>query len=188
MANTGSIDIGCGSYSYEIQKPAPPQPPPTSTTPPETWPTIDPHVGTVECFPTHGSSDDDKIVALALPDTLIDQFCMGTEPNWQRVGGFGQPQTAPASNNHYDATFTLASNAPDLCKQLYTEEGKPNAEVQNFCKSPLKAITHQCVYNGGKVTSDCGEWTLQSCPLGGRCKIGEPGQHCQTDPGNTKCL
>lgn len=176
MANKGNIDIGCGSYSYEIQDPPPPPPPPTSTAPTETWPSIDPHVGNVECFPTHGVSDADKIVEIALPDVLIDGLCMGTNPNWRRVGGgMGQPQTAPSQNNYYDATFTLASNAPELCKQLYTEEGKGHVEVQNFCKSPLKAITHQCVYNGGKVTSDCGEWTLQSCPLTRTCNLGEPG-------------
>ena len=150
-------------------------------------PTVDPHTGNVECFPTHGTDEADKIVSIAITDTLIDQFCMGTEPNWQRVGG-GSAQTEPAANNHYDATFTIASNAPELCKQLYTEQGKSNADVQNFCKSPLKAIAHQCIFNGRKVTSDCGEWTLQSCPLGGRCKIGEPGKHCQTDPGNNFCL
>lgn len=181
MSNTGSLDIGCGSYSYEILAPTQPDPP-------KPVPTIDPHVGTVECFPTHGSTDADKIVLLALPDVIIDPFCMGTEPNWMRNGDAGIQPIIPATYNHYDATFTIASNAPELCKQLYTEQGKQDVEVQNFCQKPLKEIRNKCEYNGGRVKSDCGEWTLQSCPNGGICKVGEPGKHCQTDPGNTRCL
>jgi hypothetical protein len=181
VANKGSLDIGCGSYSYEIQ--VPPEP-----TPPSPTPTIDPHVRTVECFPTHGASDADQIVFLALPDFIIDPFCKGTEPTWMRNGDAGQQPIVPASYNHYDSTFTIASNAPELCKQVYKEEGKNNVEVQNFCQAPLKAIRDQCKYNGGKVKSDCGEWTIQSCPNGGICKLGEPGKHCKTDPGNNFCL
>lgn len=178
MANKGSIDVGCGSYSYEIEVPKPPEPSPppeASTPPPQPTPTIDPHVGSPECFPTHGPNDIDKIVSLAIPDTIIEQNCVKTDPNWQRFGGAGQPQTDPAANNYYFTIFKIASNPPELCKQLYTEEGKANVEVQNFCQKPFKEIRDRCEFNGGKVTSDCGEWTLQSCPIGKTCKVGEPG-------------
>lgn len=124
----------------------------------------------------------DKIVSLAITDTILDLSCTGTKSDCQRIGGAGGNSNAdPVSNNHYDATFTLGTNAPELCKSLYTEEGKGDVDIQNFCKSPFKAIVEQCPFNGGKLASDCGDWTLQSCPLGGMCKIGEPSWHCKKD-------
>lgn len=39
MSNKGSIDIGCGSYSYEIQNPPPPPPPTSTEAPPAASPT-----------------------------------------------------------------------------------------------------------------------------------------------------
>ena len=93
-----------------------------------------------------------------------------------------------ANKNHYGAAFTSEAKAPALCKLLYKEEGKSQPDVQNACIGPFKAIREACPFNGGQVKADCGVWTLQSCPLGGTCKVGEPGKHCQTDSGNTKCL
>jgi hypothetical protein len=164
--------------------PAPAATPTPSNTPQNP---IDAHVGTPECFPSHGTTDADRIISIAMTDERISRYCAGTDPNWQQVASSGGNGDA-ANNNHYDPTFTLDANAPELCKLLYTEEGKSQPDVQNACTSPFKAIRDACPFNGGQVKADCGVWTLQSCPLGGRCKVGEPGQHCKTDPGNTKCL
>lgn len=151
-----------------------PTPTPTPSKTPET--PVDPHVGKPECFPSHGTSDADRIISIAMTDERISRFCAGTNPNWMQVASSTGTQ-APADNNHYDPTFTLDANAPELCKLLYTEEGKSRPDVQNACTGPFRAIRDACPFNGGQVKADCGVWTLQSCPLGGKCKVGEPGKH-----------
>lgn len=143
-----------------------------------------------ECFPSHGANDADRVISIAMTDERISIYCAGTDPNWQQVTSYGgsEGNGAPANNNYYGPTFTLDANAPELCKLLYTDEGKSQPDVQNACTSPFKAIREACPFNGGQVKADCGAWTLQSCPLGGRCQVGEPDKHCKTNSGNTKCL
>jgi len=127
----------------------------------------------VQCYPTHGTNPQDQIIKVA--NINVGSKCSGTTSTWQQVGGGGGDQTTPANNNHYDSTFTLASDAPADCKNLYTSGSSP--AVQSACSLPIQAIIDACPFNGGQVSNACGLWTLQSCPLGGTCKIGNPGSH-----------
>ena len=132
----------------------------------------------VRCFPTHGSSDQDKVVELANLEEGIDDFCGATESEDSLKSNPTLPDDdpygykTPVKNNHYDAGFTKDENAPSLCQSLF--ESEADGPQKSLCSEPLKAILKACPWNGGEVRNECGLWWLQSCPLGRTCPQGKP--------------
>jgi hypothetical protein len=119
--------------------------------------------GSVQCYPTHGPNlDVNQIICRATID--LKGRCSGNKEQWEQVGANGGPK-APASNNYYDTTLVRAQNAPADCSKLYMDA------------TPLQAIVDACPWNGGQVDNVRGTWTLQSCPLGEICAVGDLGKH-----------
>lgn len=134
--------------------------------PPFAGPTED-----VKCFPKHGSNPPkDEIIRPSGfnprhqcrdKNSAILRFdnCRGSDP---------------LCNNWYFGTFTTTEDAPEECGDIFVE-GKVLSEVGvNLCTIPLEIIVYDCPWNGGEVRNVCGRFTLQSCPLGKECPVGDP--------------
>jgi hypothetical protein len=131
--------------------------------------------GSLQCYPMHGPNPDiDQIIGLANID--LKARCSGNKEQWEQVGANGGPK-APASNNYYDATRVRAQNAPADCSKLYTDAIKDSQGLLALCTTPLQAIVDACPWNSGQVDNVSGTWTLQSCPLGEICAVGDLGKH-----------
>ena len=128
----------------------------------------------IECFPTHGSNPQDKLIELARLDKGIDSYCAGNQKE-AKLGSAIQVhgQYLPVANNHYDAGFIPNDNIPSDCESVLTMSSSD--WQKNICSTPLKAITKACPWNGGQVRNACGLWWVQSCPLSVHCQRGSPG-------------
>ncbi|KAL1980204.1 hypothetical protein VTN96DRAFT_4470 [Rasamsonia emersonii] len=132
-------------------------------------PTLNPNAtGTIQCFPTHGTSEADKLIQVSNFDPA--EFCAKNQSDWLYVGS-SDPLT-PAGNNYIFSGYTLDEHAPAECHHLYTS-GSTKLE-QDLCYEPLKAIAKACPWNGGQARNVCGLWWLQTCPLGKTCPKGDP--------------
>lgn len=69
-------------------------------------------------------------------------------------------QEAASANNIISSGYTLATNAPAECNELYTA-GHSDAVTQ-LCALPLQKIWGDCPYNGGSVGNACGSWWMQT--------------------------
>lgn len=144
------------------------------------------------CYPTadppHDNPDNDQLIRLCNFNTK--DLCLSQSTSLRCSSG-GANQASPVANNHYDAFFTKDENAPAECNNIFNNDHEKNPlsdSGANLCYPVLDAIIKACPWTGGEVRNICGTFAMQSCPLGGRCKQGNPLHFCKTDPDNSHCI
>lgn len=145
-------------------------------------PTEDP-----SCYEKHGAPHDDldrdRLIGICW--AREDEF-RGVCKSEPRDEGIEVPcpmdtggSQRPISNNHYQAWFEKADDAPADCDYLFggkggDDEGAVDERVDKLCVPAFVAIGNRCNWTGGEVKNQCGTFKYQSCPNGENCKPGDP--------------
>lgn len=145
-------------------------------------PTVEP-----SCYPTHGpphnNPDLDQLIKLCKagkPEfAAVCRSDASKDINVQCPGGAQVKRPNPLFDNHYDAWFEKANDAPADCRYLFkqggsTDDNAVGARVDALCIPAFEAIRDKCPWNGGEVRNQCGTFKYQSCVLGAPCKVGDP--------------
>ncbi|KAF8858343.1 hypothetical protein BDZ45DRAFT_802490 [Acephala macrosclerotiorum] len=154
-----------------------PPPPATSTTQPASsspvssaTPTPTPDItDTVTCF-TRGDGKGANYLSGMNSKNPVTNLCFGADSSTDiKSGASWIPNCLlwwPASagwlewcNNGMYIFFNIPADAPPICQT-------PTPDRGTFCTTPLSSILAVCPNLGGKVNNVCGEWAVQTCPIG----------------------
>lgn len=91
---------------------------------------------------------------LEIPDARLNQFCGDPTHVLKKLRD-------PPRIDYVEAGWVLDDNSPEACNELPTMEG--DSDAYWVCTVALDRIARDCPWNGGKISSQCGEFRLRGC-------------------------
>lgn len=113
---------------------------------------IPPKTAKPSCYPKSGDKEEDKV--LTIENSRLNNFCGDPTRRLTKLRD-------PPRIDYVEVGWTLGDDAPKACDELPTTES--DSEAYWVCTVALALISRDCPWNGGTISTECGEFRLRGC-------------------------